>query len=187
MSALILYFAPVLPFLEKNIFLPGNAQDIMHSVTDLCRWPGWGGAAAAPWRSPRAAPQLAGLGGGRRGQCGPGPSVGVTPARRPFPDPSHSPVPPVWETTAPRCPRRWEEPLGMSRACQCPDLEKQRRRRGPKVSDCISRASRSQGDVTWPERDGYKGKKQLDTGMKGSWAGKTKFLVSPVMLLVEGK
>lgn len=108
------------------------------SVTDLCRWPGWGGAAAAPWRSPRAAPQSAGLGGGRTGRCGPEPSVGVTSARPPFPDPSQLPVPPVWETAAPRCRRRWEELTGTSLACRCPDLEKQRRWRGSKVSDCIS-------------------------------------------------
>lgn len=115
------------------------------SGTDLCRWPGWGGAAAAPWRSPRAAPQLAGLGGGRTGRCGPGPSVRVTPARPPFPDPSHLPVPPVEERAARRCPRRWEEQPGMSPACRCPDLQEQRRWRGWKVSDCISGASSGQG------------------------------------------
>lgn len=80
------------------------------------------------------------------GRCGLGPSVGVTPARPPFPDPSHLPVPPVWETTAPHYLHRWEELPDMSLACQCPDLEKQSRwEGGSKVSDCISGASRGQG------------------------------------------
>ncbi len=142
------------------------------SVTDLCRWPGWGGAAAAPWQSPHAAPQLAGLGGGRTGRCGPGPLAGVTPAHPPFPDPYHLPVLPVWETAAPHCHRRWEELPGMSRACQCPDLEEQRRWRGSKFSRCIGRASGVWGAL-WSEREDYKGREQLDTEMEGSWSGKT--------------
>lgn len=155
-------------------------------VTDLCLWPGWGGAAAAPWRSPRAAPQLAGLGGGRTGRCGPGSSVGVTPTHPPFPDPSPFQllVPQVWETAAHRCPRRLEEP-GMSLACRCPDLVKQRRSRGVKGQPLYQWGLQRSMCVTWSEKDGYKGE-LLDTVMEGSWAGKTKFLISPLKLLVEG-
>lgn len=139
-------------------------------VTDLVRWPGLDGAAADPGRSPRAAPQSAGLGGGRTGRCGLGPSAGVTPARPPFPDPSLSlfPVLPVWETAAPRCPRRWEERPGMSRACRCPDLEKQRRLRGSEVSDCISGASRGQGVLHDQKRAATKAEGNLTLWWRGA-------------------
>lgn len=150
-------------------------------VTDLCRWPGWGGAAAAPWRSPRAAPQLASLGGGRTGRCGLGPSAGATPARPPFPDPPHLPAPPVCATGAPRCPRRWAERRGMSRACQCPDLERRRRwGRGSEVSGCIRGGLQRSRCVTRSERGRLK--KQRAT-WHCDWAAKTLFLISQLMLL----
>lgn len=119
-------------------------------MTDLCRWPGWGEAAAAPGRSPRAAPQSAGLGGGRMGRCGPEPSIRVTPARPPFPGLSQLPVPPVWVTAVHHCRRRWEEPPGMSRACRYPGLEKKRRWSGVKGQCMYQQGSRC---VTWSENE----------------------------------
>lgn len=91
-------------------------------MTDLCRWPGWGGAAAAPWRSLRAAPLSAGPGADRTGRCEPGPSGAGTPNHLPSPDPTQLSAPPVWGIAAPRCLRRQEEQHGTSRACRRPDL-----------------------------------------------------------------
>ena len=143
--------------------------------TDLCQWPGWGGAAAAPWRSPHVAPQSAGLGGGRMGRCGPGPSAGVTPTRHPSPNQSHLPAPPVWETAAPRCRRRWEEPPCTSRACRCPDLEQQRRRWGSKVSGYISGASRGQGVLHDQKGAATKAESNLTLWWKGAEREKQSF------------
>lgn len=91
-------------------------------MTDLCRWPGWGGAAAAPWRSPRAAPLSAGLGEDRTGRCELGPSGAVTTNHLPSLDPAQISAPPVWGTAAPRCLHRREEQPDMSRVCRRPDL-----------------------------------------------------------------